>query len=277
MEAFLLERFTSANSVAKVVLLPAFASTCNLIFLADSVPVGLNGAPMANVFRDEKAPYVIVLLIGIVGWMFNAALDTAKDLRIIEYRSVYGTDGQVNTVTFYVANRSMVSAINSGRFSFRCPPPAADNKATAPSCLTDIPSVSAKAQYLGSGNFGLPEPITTENEGASVEALVPPKSEVGFKFGLANKDVKLGFSYVLDPEDITGDKSSVQVRILAPQAGQGTTWLAKLDRLTLFVLANYFTVLMASMICLGGILVIYFVASLFVSIFGNREGPADDK
>ncbi|UIL29514.1 hypothetical protein LZK75_09885 [Rhizobium leguminosarum] len=130
---------------------------------------------------------------------------------------------------------------------------------------------------MGSGNFGLPEPITTENEGASVEALVPPKSEVGFKFGLANKDVKLGFSYVLDPEDITGDKSSVQVRILAPHGGQGTTWLAKLDRLTLFVLANYFTVLMASMICLGGILVIYFVASLFVSIFGNREGPADDK
>ncbi|MBY3352782.1 hypothetical protein [Rhizobium laguerreae] len=230
---------------------------------------------MANVFRDDKAPYVIVLLIGIVGWMFNAALDTAKDLRVIEYRSVYGTDGPINTVTFYVANRSMVSAINSGSFSFRCPPPASNSADPTPSCLADLPSIGSKAQYMGSGNFGLPDPITVEGEGASVQALVPPKSEVGFKFGLTDKDVKLGFSYVLEPEDIEGDKSSLQIRILGPQSGKGNTWLAKLDRLTLFVLGNYFTVLVASLIGLLGILVIYFILALWVSVFGIRKEPAN--
>jgi hypothetical protein len=231
---------------------------------------------VGNVFRDEKAPYIIVLLIGIVGWMFNAALDTAKNLRVIEYRTVAGMDGAVNTVTFYVANRAMVSAINSGSFSFRCLPALGSSTPPAP-CLAIMPSINANAQYLGSPGFGLPEPIPTEDEGGSVKALIPPKSEVGFKFGLASKDAKLGFSYVLSPDDIAGDKSSVQVRVLTTQPAESSTILGKLDRLTLFVIGNYFAVLVASMVALVLVLGLYVLVSFLVMLFGGRGELADGK
>ncbi|RWX35214.1 hypothetical protein [Rhizobium leguminosarum] len=233
---------------------------------------------MGNIFRDDKAPYAIIFLMGIVGWMFNAALDSAKDLRIIEVRTVAGMDGPANTVTFYIANKSMVAAINSGRFSFRCPVPAPGQGVAGASCLALMPSINANAQYLGSKGFGgLPVPIDSNTEGASVEALVPPKSEVGFRFGLASKDVTLGFSYVLNSDDLEGDKSSAQVRIITPETAQPSGWLGKLDRIALFVLGNYFTVLVAAMGLLGFLLAIYFAVSLVVALFGTREEKTDEK
>jgi len=213
---------------------------------------------MANPFTDEKAPYIVVLLIGLVGWMFNSAIETAKNLRVIQYRYEEGKDQAVDTVTIHVANNSMASSINAGDFVFRCP--TTSGAEAGGGCLEKIPSINAEAQYVGGAQFGLPEPLQISVDGVRVAAMIPPKTEVGFKIGLKDKRVRPTFSYVLDADAIAGDKSNLQVRIIGPNEVDGGLGHL-IDRVTIFVISNYLATLVSALLILFAIVVLYLVVS----------------
>lgn len=224
-----------------------------------------------NVFRESSAPYVLVLLIGLVGWLFNSALESARDLRILEYRSEYGSDGAVNTVTYRIENRSMAAAINAGQFTFRCPTVRKDPSDPAKTCLAVLPSVGSQAQYLGSSNLGLPESVLVSGEGVSVNARIPPRGELGIRIGIKAKDTKLTFAYILSEPDIQGDRSSIQVRIRQSGAEHQRTLREHLDDVTVFVISNYLTLLVLALLVLLSTIALYFLFVIILASTAKRE------
>jgi len=137
-----------------------------------------------------------------------------------------------------------------------------------------MPSVRTKAQYLGSATFGLPEPVIPTDRGAVTDARIPPGSEIAFRFGLNDAKTRLRFRYFLEEADISGDKSSWQVKIVNRDADTGS-WI---ERLTLFVIANYLACLVFIMVVLLLFILIYLVAGLVALLRPPKESrPAEPK
>jgi hypothetical protein len=226
---------------------------------------------MTNIFKDEKAPYFLALLIGIVGWLFNASIETAKGLRIVEVSQKSGKDGDVDTVTFYITNKSMYSSIDAGKLNFDCP----DEKL----CLKNLPSVLTAAQPVRVGNVNVPgTPQVTLQRNVWMPAFIPAKGAVGIKLGLIDATTKLSFRYSLAKEEIAGDRANLQFRVIDDsQKDAPQTLAALLDRWTLLVIANYPTILLFCLLllcALVGTMVFLSIVTAVVGLIAGARGIA---
>ncbi|MBP1850204.1 hypothetical protein [Rhizobium halophytocola] len=257
---------------------------------------------MANVFKETSAPFVLALALGIVGWLFNSALDTAKTLRVLDVSYEFGTDQGVPTITYWISNLSLAQAVNAGEFVFKCP--AADNSSAGPDaaarpddspkpnasagsdvavsggeatgCLRRLPSAGAAAQYLVGGNIGLPVSpgVAPSRDGIHAAARVPPRGNVGFTMGLDQAETRLQFVYLLDQADISGDRSRLQTLVL----GKGTDRkIGYLDRVTVFVISNYLSLVTLALAAFSLCVLIYLLVQFLAVIWPKRRAAAPSK
>lgn len=226
---------------------------------------------MPGIFKDSTAPYLLALLVTLVGWMFNSAIDSAKNLRVIEYRTERGKDGAIDTLTFRIRNQSMTQAINVGQFNFLCPLESTGGIAGISSCLVEMPSIGTSAQFLGGANFGIVNPIDPEPGSATTDARIPPGTEVAYRFGVKDKDTRLRFRYLISSDDIAGEKSSLQVKIIDEGNPSSAGVFGKVENLTLFIVSNYLSVLVVVILFLLALIALWIVVVLLVAIFAKKS------
>ncbi|KGF68922.1 hypothetical protein LL06_13710 [Hoeflea sp. BAL378] len=158
---------------------------------------------MINIFKESSAPYILALLVSLLGWMFNTAIENAKNVWIVQYEIVYDVKNDVPIAEVYFENKSLFKLLNVGTFVIEC----YDEKfrsVEAPNCFTKIPDILGEAAALRVGNVSSPTmPEKVDNKGYKARALIPPGGSVAYRFGLGEANTPLHVSY--NPASNTAD------------------------------------------------------------------------
>lgn len=201
---------------------------------------------MDNIFAKSAAPYVLAILVSVLGWLINSTISELKDLRLVEYQVTYQKQSGVSTATVILSNKSPSHPIVYGSFGFECRIP----DTPAEPCFADL-IPNRKAEFVRVGNVTIassPTQITPQH--FQVDALIPPRSSIGYKFGLANSEATILPTFDLANTDLN-DASNIRVSLSEGNTLEG------------FIMTNYLRILLwtAFVFCLP------FLVWLFVSFF----------
>jgi len=223
---------------------------------------------MSNIFKESAAPYILALLVSLLGWMFNTAIENAKNVWIVKYEIVYGVEKNVPTAQVYFENKSLFKLLNVGTFVIEC----YDQKyhtEDAPGCFTEIPGLQREAAALRVGNVSSPTiPTKVDNKGYKARARIPPGGKIAYRFGLGEANTPLHISY--SPENNTDD---------------GGAQMLLTDRWTIegFIFSNYLRLVGLGFIICFVIIVFWMTAVLlrqiceWLNLCGNAKDRPVDK
>lgn len=226
---------------------------------------------MANVFRDSTAPYILVLVLTLTGWMFNSAIENATKLRIVEYRIENGKDADVFTKTLFLSNRSLTGSVNAGGFVLTCVLP---NPQTP--CLAKLPSVKVEAQFLSTGNVTLASnPTVLTSNSVGFPALIPPRGEVGYRIGVADSSVPIRLVYNVDYDPIAKTQPDLEIVLIEDKSFDWRTVDSLSNKVLPFLFANYITLLLFGIIILLCFTGLWIIVEFFRLAFGSRPNPKE--
>jgi len=228
---------------------------------------------VSNVFKDSSAPYVLVLLLSLVGWMFNSAIENASKLRVVQYRIESGTDAGVATKTLFLMNRSISGAVSIGSFTFECIPPDGQKD-----CLVKLPRANVEAQFLKVGNVVLASnpQLAGDNE-IAFPALIPPRSEVAYRIGFSDANAVVRLRYNVDYDPIKNTQSDLEIILSEDRKIDWSNWNDISEHILAFALGNYITLLfcgIAVLTALIGAWLIVELAKACASIWRGKEVKA---
>jgi hypothetical protein len=205
------------------------------------------GIPMSNIFKDSSAPYVLTLLVSLLGWMFNTAIKSGENIWVVHYEQTYETKDGAPMVTVFFENKSLFKLLNVGTFTIEC----ADQKyssSAAPQCFTNLPNAMVPAVPLRVGNVSLPSvPQKVDNKGIKAPALLPPGGKVGYRIGLVEANTPLRIGYTPDAATAAGGAQMLLTDSWSPEG---------------FVFANYLRLVGAGFIVLLFLILVWFVNEL---------------
>ncbi|MBY5456888.1 hypothetical protein HFO89_11005 [Rhizobium leguminosarum] len=228
---------------------------------------------MSNVFKDSSAPYILVLLLSLVGWMFNSAIDNASKLRIVQYRIESGSDGEVATKTLYLMNRSISGAVSIGSFTLACVLP--DGQA---GCLAKLPRANVEAQFLKVGNVVLASnpQLAGDNE-IAFPALIPPRGEVAYRIGVADSNATIRLRYNVDYDPIKNTQSDLEVVLSEDRPVHWSSWNDVSEHILAFVLGNYISLLFCGIAILSALIGAWLLIELLNAFASLWRGKTDGK
>ncbi|WP_331376138.1 hypothetical protein [Sinorhizobium chiapasense] len=228
---------------------------------------------MTNVFKESAAPYVLVLLLSLAGWMFNSAIENASKLRVVEYRVEDGTTGGVATKTIFLRNRSMSGAVNAGNFLITCVLPGGGKP-----CLAKLPTVGTEAQFLQSGNVILASnPSVIPDDKVAVPALIPPRGAVAYRIGVSDVKASLRLVYNVEFDPVLNKQADAEIMLVEDRKFDWSNWNDASDHILAFVLGNYIPLLFSGIVVLTGSIAIWLVIQLLSSIFTSSKKETENK
>lgn len=214
---------------------------------------------MANVWLDTTAPYVLVAVLGAMGWVVNTSVSDLKQSNIVEY-DINNVNVESIPVKYVdIHNRSLTHNLSSGKFTFRCSGMATDDcfrKSDSGSAITFMPisGVSYKS------NIGMNGPIY------EAEARLAPQSAVRYRIRMNSPQDEIVVLYE-PPVDSDPGSSGLIFRTGASWEG----WL----------IANYLKYLIWAFIALAVLLVCWFGGALIFLVFKwhrkSGEEPVSEK
>ncbi|MBY5523570.1 hypothetical protein [Rhizobium leguminosarum] len=154
---------------------------------------------MGGIFKDSAAPYILTLMVSLLGWMFNSAIKGGENLWIVEYEIQYATVEGVPTVTIYLENQSL-KGLKAGNFLFLCSHKKYQDP-SAPPCFANLPKVGVPWQPLRPEKVispGSQPPIVVDIRSMKLAAIIPIGGKIGYRFGLAEANTPIEINYVVE-------------------------------------------------------------------------------
>lgn len=227
---------------------------------------------MPNVFRDSSAPYILVLILTVTGWMFNSAINSAEKLRIIEYRIENGKDGGVATKTLLLANRSLTGPINVGSLVLECTPPTPQTP-----CLATLPSAKLIAQFLEIGNVRLPvNPTPLSDHSVGISALLPPRGKAGYRIGVTDINVTIRLVYNVEYDPVAKTQPDLEVVLIEDKPFDWTPDGLS-NKILPFIFSNYITILLSVIIILMSTIGLWVIFEFLRLLFGKKPSGSKEK
>lgn len=200
---------------------------------------------MADVFKNSAAPYVLALMVSLLGWMFTTMIKSGENIWIIQYSVAYGSSDGVPTATVMFENKSLLKPLNTGGFTIECSDEKYDKTADL-QCFQTIPQINSPVQPVGTGGVVLSSlPSKVDHKAMRALALLPPGVSAGYRFGLVEAETKLRIFYT-------------------PANPLDGTRMVLTDDWTLegFVFSNYFRIISVAFFGLLLLIAIWFVIEL---------------
>ncbi|RVG88453.1 hypothetical protein CN221_27345 [Sinorhizobium meliloti] len=209
---------------------------------------------MANVWLDTTAPYVLVAVLGAMGWVVNTSVSDLKQYNIVEYEINNVTVDGIHVKYVDIHNRSLTHNLSSGMFTFRCSGMATDDcfiKSDNGSAITFMPisGVSYKS------NIGINGPIY------EAEARLAPQSAVRYQIRMNSPQDEIVVLY--EPAVATDPENSGLI------FRSGASWEG-------WLIANYLKYLIWAFIALAVLLVCWFGGALILLLCKWYRKPGEE-
>lgn len=212
---------------------------------------------MSGIFRDNNAPYILALLVGALGWLLNSAIAELKNTRYIEYTISYSGEGENREATVRLLNRSMSQPISAGAFVFQC----LLKPGEAGPCFRALPGSGQTVEFVRSGSIWLrSDPRSDTPMITTVDAVVPPRAQVAYRMGLVGNNAEIRVGY-----DLAG------VDLVAASGGSTAVIFVKGATIEGFVLENYLSIIIYSLILFGGLFALWTVIALIRFVTGQPK------
>jgi hypothetical protein len=233
------------------------------IALPHSVLDGIGGIcfPYVNKETQEMSEnangpgfsFIFAIVAAAIGWLFTSAASELKDLRLVEYSIAYepAPAGRVANVRFH--NRSAFQPLDVGKFGFEC---RSSNQES--DCFANLPNKNRKAEFFRIGTITLSsQPQRLAPHLMQVDARIPPRSSIGYRFGLNHPGAKLNIQYDLSSVDLAAN-NNIRVSVQEGRSIEG------------FVIANYVVILLGMLAAF----VLAFVILFVIAILPSRKPKA---
>lgn len=196
-----------------------------------------------DILRSDKAPYVVALLVSLLGWHLAQLTDDIRSTRSVLYS--VNSNSSSGKITALVHNVSKTHSLKAGRFSLACLPNESCFAANSEETKVHPPN-GAKVE------------VFPDSTAITIVASLPAGGKITFGGRLRDKGRQPRFLFVPDEENM------IDIYVFDGDGIRG------------FLVRNYFGLIFGSFVALA-LLLMFLIGRLFLSGSEAPSGPVPNQ